>query len=153
MAYSRTEYNATVSISRANVTDMYKAQKAALDFWEGKISQAQLKSTLAGLAATALELIFKKSAYSAIAGYLVSALSGASAYEKSEVKAALTEGKNELADLMQLFIDHKNYTSVTARVNYLKFTNLSTGVVDFNVVQGNIILTKILTTGGGSIIL
>ncbi|TKI50232.1 hypothetical protein [Lysinibacillus tabacifolii] len=42
--YSRYEYNATTSISRANIGDMSRAQEAFINYWKGKVSKAALTS-------------------------------------------------------------------------------------------------------------
>lgn len=52
---------------------------------------------------------------------------------------------------MQIFLDNKNYASITFQVNYLAFRNLATGNTDFTIAQGNIIPAKVLTASGGSI--
>ncbi|TKI53788.1 hypothetical protein FC756_22420 [Lysinibacillus mangiferihumi] len=61
------------------------------------------------------------------------------------------EGKKELGEGMQIFLDNKNYASITFQVNYLAFRNLATGNTDFTIAQGNIIPAKVLTASGGSI--
>ncbi len=150
-SYSRYEYNATVSFGRSTATNAYKAQKAFLDFWDGKITQASFVSTLTNLGATIVEGVFNSTGYAAIPGFVANALANANAWEKSLVREVAVKGKDELSDLMQTFLDNTNYASITFRVNYLAFKNLATGKVDFTVVQGNIIPTKIITTGGGTI--
>lgn len=64
--YSRYEYNATTSISRANIGDMSRAQEAFINYWKGKVSKAALTTTLGGLATTALEKVFIKTSYTVL---------------------------------------------------------------------------------------
>lgn len=149
--YSRYEYNATVSFTRKVATDAFKAQKAFLEFWEGKITKASFTSTLTSLGVTAIEKIFNKSAYTALPGLVATTLANVDAWEKGEVKKVAEKGRDELSDLMQTFLDNTNYASITFRVNYLAFKNLATGNVDYTIIQGNIIPTKIITNSGGTI--
>ena len=151
MAYSRYEYSKTVTFSRNTTTKAYDAQKAFLDTWSGVISKASFQSKLASFSVTVLEGIFNKTVYTAIPAAVISALSGANSWEKSEVQRIATKGKDEISDLMAIFLKNSNYASITFRVNYLAFKNLATGNTDFTIIQGNIVPTKITTTGGGTI--
>lgn len=150
-AYSRYEYNKTTSITRANVGDMIRAQEAFIKYWEGEVSKATLTTSLSGLVVTALERVFNKTVYSAIPGYLVSALSGANEWEKNEVLRVAQEGLDQIEKLSLIFLENKTYSSIEFSVNYLAFKNLATGNTDFTIIQGNIIPRKIITNSGGSI--
>ncbi|AVK96363.1 hypothetical protein FCT18_07990 [Lysinibacillus sphaericus] len=149
--YSRYEYNATTSISRANIGDMSGAQEAFINYWKGKVSKAALTTTLGGLATTALEKVFNKTSYTAIPSYLVSALTSVNEWEKNEVLRVAEEGDSQINKLLRIFNDNKAYISISFRVNYLAFKNLATGNTDFTIVQGNIIPIRVLTSSGGSI--
>lgn len=149
--YSRYEYNATTSISRANVTDMHRAQEAFINYWNGKVTSAATTTFLGGLATAALEKVFNKSAYTAIPSLLVSALTSANEWEKNEVLRLAEEGYDQITKLLRIFIDNKTYVSIEFSVNYLAFKNLATGNTDFTIIQGNIIPKKIITSSGGSI--
>lgn len=149
--YSRYEYNVTTSISRANVTDMHRAQEAFINYWDGKVSSAATSPFLGGLATAALEKVFNKSAYTAIPSLLVSALTSANEWEQNEVLRVAEEGYDQITKLLRIFIDNKTYVSIEFSVNYLAFKNLATGNTDFTIIQRNIIPKKIITFSGGSI--
>lgn len=132
---------------------MHRAQESFLKYWKVEVSEAAFKTTLARFATAALEKVFNKTAITALPVAVVSALSSANEWEKNEVLRVAQEGFSQLTSLLRLFLDNKEYTSITFRVNYLAFKNLATGNVDFTIVQGNIIPTKIVTSSGGTIIL
>ena len=149
--YSRYEYAKTVTFTRTTANNAYKAQRDFLDFWAGQTSKAQFTSKLASFATTVIEGIFNRTVYTALPGLVVTALADANAVEQDAVEYVGKKGLRELTDLNSIFVDNKNYSAITFRVNYLAFKNLATGKTDYTIIQGNIVPTKIITTGGGTI--
>lgn len=154
MAYSRYEFAGKgVTLTKKTASDANKAQNAFIEYWNGRISKAELTTKLSGLAASAIEFVYRRSAYSAIPGFIASTLSGADAYEKKKVLEVAQKGENELDKVMNLFLDNDNYASITFNATYLGFKNLATGNTDYTIIASNIVPIKIMTTGGGSILL